>query len=54
MTFRRDRLEEVLLTADALNGLYDKLFVLRAELMALISFFEIVEDLRARLPDGTL
>src|ERR1700730_12234750 len=49
MTIRRDRLEEILLTAGALNNLYDKLFVLRTELMALISFFEVMEDWRARL-----
>src|ERR1700736_383125 len=54
MTIRRDRLEEILLTAGALNNLYDKLFVLRTELMALISFFEVMEDWRARLPDGTV
>jgi len=54
MTIRRDRLEEVLLTSDALNKLYDKLFVLRNEIMGLISFFEGVENLRVRLPDGTL
>jgi hypothetical protein len=54
MTIRRGRIEEILLTADALNTLYDKLFILRDELMELVSFFEIMEDWRARTPEGTL
>jgi hypothetical protein len=54
MTIRRDRIEEVLITSDALNNFYDKLFVLRNELMSLISFFEFVEDWRSRMTDGNL
>ena len=54
MTIRRDRMEEILLTAEALNMLYDNLFILRDEIMALITFFEVMEDWRARQPDGTL
>ena len=54
MRFRRDKQEEVLLTADALNNLYDRLLCIRDEAMHLISFFEALEDRRALLPDGTM
>jgi hypothetical protein len=42
---RRTELQEILLTADALNGLYDHIHALTKELWWLISFFEQLNQL---------
>jgi hypothetical protein len=42
MTFRRDKIEEVLITVDALNKLYDNISTLHKEIMELISVIESI------------
>jgi hypothetical protein len=46
MTFRRDKIEEILITEQALNGLYDHMFVLVDELREMVSLVEALETLK--------